>query len=396
MLQNSDKIHFLVGNIDSLNNMPNVRVLPIFSDLIVQFFAELSTKLLDKVKTRDFMDVISYAFWIRKGHTEKHKGFYNTGERMGRGIALHFAPSNVPVNFAVSFTSALLAGNPCIVRVSNKEFDQVNIICSAINEIINTTLPEMQNYINIIRYEHDDEITKQLSAMCDIRIIWGGDRTINEIRKAPLPPRAIEMTFADRHSVAVINADEYLKRDSKQAARDFYTDTYYTDQNACSSPRFVIWTGSNIEKARKQFWAELEAIITKEFDLQPLKAVDKLDSFCRLAAVKTDVKLIKNNNKLYRVVLPSLASDLMKYKDNSGYFFEYSTDNLEDIVPILTKQCQTISYLGVDSKLIRKIVEAFGPRGVDRIVPMGQTMELAFIWDGYNMIEAMSRIIYVR
>ena len=109
MLQNSNKIKFLVGCIDTLNNMPNVKVLPIFSDLIMQFFAELSTKLLAKVKTREFMDVISYAFWIRKGHTEKHKSFYKTDERMGRGIALHFAPSNVPVNFAVSFTSALLA-----------------------------------------------------------------------------------------------------------------------------------------------------------------------------------------------------------------------------------------------------------------------------------------------
>lgn len=396
MLQNSNKIKFLVGSLDTLNNMPNVKVLPIFSDLIMQFLAELSTKLLTKVKTREFMDVISYAFWIRKGHTEKHKGFYKTDERMGRGIALHFAPSNVPVNFAVSFTSALLAGNPCIVRVSNKEFEQVNIICSTINEIIETSLPEMKNYINIIRYEHDDEITAQLSEMCDIRIIWGGDRTIKEIRKAPIPPRAIEMTFADRYSLVIINSDEYLKQDPKQIAKDFYTDTYYTDQNACSSPRLVVWTGNNIEKAKENFWKELEILINNDFELQPIKTVDKLDSFCRLSAVKTDLKLIKNNNSLYRVEVGSLTSDLLTYKDNSGYFFEYSTNKLEDIAPILTKPCQTISYLGIEPQEIRQIVEKFGPRGVDRIVPIGQTMELAFIWDGYNMIEAMSRIIYVR
>ena len=396
MLQNSNKIKFLVGDIDTLNNMPNVKVLPIFSDLIMQFLAQLSAKLLAKVKTREYMDVISYAFWIRKGHTEKHRNFYKTDERMGRGVALPFAPSNVPVNFAVSFTDALLAGNPCIVRVSNKNFEQVNIICSTINEIIETSLPEMKNYINIIRYEHDDEITQQLSDMCDIRIIWGGDRTIREIRKAAIPPRAIEMTFADRHSLAIINSDEYLKSDFKQAAKDFYTDTYYTDQNACSSPRLVVWTGNNIEKAKEIFWKELEVLINNDFELQPVKTVDKLDSFCRLAAVNTDLKLIKNNNSLYRVEVNSLTSDLMNYKDNSGYFFEYSTNNLEDIVPILTKPCQTISYFGVDSQEIRNIVEKFGPRGVDRIVPMGQTMELAFIWDGYNMIEAMSRIIYLR
>lgn len=395
MLQNS-KIKFLVGNFDTLNNMPNVRVLPIFSDMIVQFFSELSLKLLAKVKTREFMDVISYAFWIRKGHTEKHKGFYKTNERMGRGVALHFAPSNVPVNFAVSFTSALLAGNPCIIRVSNKEFEQVNIICSTINEIIDTTLPEMKNYINIIKYEHDDEITQQLSDICDIRIIWGGDNTIKEIRKASLPPRAIEMTFADRHSIAIVNSDEYVRRDSKQVAKDFYIDTYYTDQNACSSPRLVVWIGNNIEKAKEAFWKELQEIVERDYELFPVKTVDKLDSFCRLASVKTDIKLIKNNNTLYRVEVDTLDSQLMDFKDNSGYFFEYNAKDIEEIVPVLTKRCQTISYLGINPDEIKKVLEKYGPRGGDRIVPLGQTMELAFIWDGFNMIEAMSRIVYLK
>ncbi len=50
-------------------------------------------------------------------------------------MALHIAPSNVPVNFAVSFTSALLAGNASVVRVSNKEFVQVDIIADALNAL---------------------------------------------------------------------------------------------------------------------------------------------------------------------------------------------------------------------------------------------------------------------
>lgn len=35
-----------------------------------------------------------------------------------------------------------------------------------------------------------------------------------------------------------------------------------------------------------------------------------------------------------------------------------------------------------------------GVRGVDRIVELGQTMGLEFIWDGYKMIETMSRFVY--
>ena len=61
------------------------------------------------------------------------------------------------------------------------------------------------------------EITDAFSALCNVRVIWGGDATIAEIRKSPLPPRSNEITFADRHSAAVINADSYLAADNKAA-----------------------------------------------------------------------------------------------------------------------------------------------------------------------------------
>lgn len=51
-------------------------------------------------------------------------------------MALHIAPSNVPVNFAVSMTSSLLAGNCTVVRVSSKRFLQVDVICEAINGLL--------------------------------------------------------------------------------------------------------------------------------------------------------------------------------------------------------------------------------------------------------------------
>lgn len=31
--------------------------------------------------------------------------------------------------------------------------------------------------------------------------------------------------------------------------------------------------------------------------------------------------------------------------------------------------------------------------GVDRVVPVGQAMDMSILWDGMNMIESLSRII---
>lgn len=405
----NNKIKFLVGSDEIIRGAASTPALPMFSEKAVSFLSELSKELLSIPGIREHLDVMSYAYWIRKASLEKTKGEFVRADvtRMGRGVAFHIAPSNVPVNFAVSMTSALLAGNICIIRVSNKEFEEVNIICSAIKRILNKTEYEkMKSYICIVRYEHNDEITAYLSSMCDVRIIWGGNRTIEQIRRNPIPPRAIEMCFADRHSVAIINADEYLKSAKdpdnglnfvREIAKKFYTDTYYTDQNACSSPRIVVWLNRNnsIAEAKQIFWETLEKEVSERYELQPIQAVDKLSMATELSMKKDGVRLTRKGNKLFVIDLDSLTSDVMDYKMSGGYFFQYSAASLNEITPIMGKMCQTVAVFGLDKRSVVNFVLEKGVRGVDRVVDIGDTMGLEFTWDGFRMIEAMSRVIYI-
>jgi len=392
---NSSDLEFLVGDFEVLKNMADIPVMPTFSNQAVSFLSALSREVLSDKRSKKNVDVISYAYWIRKASLEaakeNHKDYKN---RLGRGVAFHIAPSNVPVNFAVSMTSSFLAGNISVIRVSNKRFQQVDIICDAMNRLLDNEFKVMKPYFCIIRYKHSDIITQALSSVCDVRIIWGGNKTIETIRKASVPPRAVEMTFADRHSVAVINADEYLRQDKNKVAKDFYTDTYYTDQNACSSPRLVVWTGNNVSKARNRFWNTLCEIVKSNYDMKPIQAVDKYSSFCSFAMLKKGLHLVSDNNYITRCEVDKLSSEMMDYKNGGGYFFEYVAKRIEEIVPVLSKQCQTVSFLGIPKEDIMDVVVKNGVRGVDRIVPLGQTMGLEFIWDGYKMIEAMSRYVY--
>lgn len=403
---NTEKIDFLVGDGNVLGGMQYIPTLPMFSENIMDFLEELSRKLMEVLRkdglAREYQDIMSYAYWIRKASLEGVKASHNDySSRLGRGVSFHIAPSNVPINFAVSMTSALLAGNGVIIRVSDKDFPQVRIVCDAINALLSDKYKMLHDYFCIVRYPHNDEITAAISSICDVRIIWGGDETIRRIREAALPARAIELTFADRHSVALIDSDYYLNQDADIIAKGFYTDTYYSDQNACSSPRLVVWFGSHIEEAKERFWKVLSELVKEQYDMQPVQAVDKYEAFCKLAMSKASAdvgispRLVSGDNYVVRVKLDRLSDKVMDYKLGGGYFFEYAAKELTELIPVLGKRCQTLAVCGVDKKELGRLVIENGVRGVDRIVDVGQTMGLEFVWDGYKMIEAMTRVVYI-
>ena len=35
-------------------------------------------------------------------------------------------------------------------------------------------------------------------------------------------------------------------------------------------------------------------------------------------------------------------------------------------------------------------------KGIDRIVPLGRSMEMSYLWDGYNLLRALTRIIDIK
>lgn len=385
-------IDFLVGNMDVLCNMEKTRALPMFSEDVVSFLGRLSEVLLRDPRAKAYGDIAAFAFWLRKASIKKEAAQYEaSGRRIGWGMAFHIAPSNIPVQFAVSLVYALTAGNASVIRVSDKQFEQVDLLCETINTLLQEEFQKLHPYICIVRYAHDNAATHVLSSRCDLRMIWGGDKTIEDIKRNPTQSRCVELGFADRYSIAVIEADTYLQKDPQIVARDFYLDTYYSDQNACSSTRLVLWTGNCIDQAKKLFWESLQEKVHQGSDIS---GSEKLLQTAVLAAACPGIKEIRQNNALVRIELPELYEDVMDYKGNCGYFLEYSLGSLDELTCVLGKQCQTVTYLGdhLDDK-IKEIIFQQGLRGGDRIVPMGHSLDLSFVWDGYDMPLTLSRKI---
>lgn len=401
------KPEYVLGDSQTVQQMKAGTALSPFCGQTVDFLNMVSKILLKDVQAKQYADVITFAFWCRKASIMEMKkkilwlAYAEEKGVMGRGIVFHIAPSNVAMNFAYSFAAALIAGNANIVRLPSKQFPQIDCFCSALKEALDQ-YPEFRRFICFVRYGHETEITDYFSSLCDVRVIWGGDRTIQEIRRSPLKIRGKEIVFADRYSIGVIDAESYLglaEEQKKKTAQDFYNDTYLMDQNACTSPMLIVWIGDeeNAEYAQKSFWKKNFELLKGKYELQAVQAVKKLEAAYKLAAAVPYTKMVKESgidNTIVRIKVPKLSPELMEYRSNSGFFMEYVTQNLEDLLTVFQERCQTLSYLGEHLENdIKELIKEYHPSGVDRIVPMGKTLEFALIWDGYDLIREMSREI---
>ena len=227
-----------------------------FSQKVIEYLNALSASLLKDPQSRLYPDVVTFAFFCRKANLLKLSEEYKNNElRLGRGMIFHIAPSNVPINFGYSLVAGLLAGNNNIVRVSSKQFPQVDLIIRHLHELMEGGQhDEVARRIALVRYDRTSDASAFFSYICNVRVIWGGDATIQTIRQNAIPARSFDVCFADRYSIAAIHPDAIMvanDAEMKKLAEAFYNDTYLFDQNACSAPHTIFWLRTTAIKREK-------------------------------------------------------------------------------------------------------------------------------------------------
>ncbi len=395
----NDSVQWLLGTQDVVANPMRP-----YSELVIDFLDELSSQLRKSVKPGEYPDIISLAFWCRKGNILKLKErALGIDSSLGKGLVFHITPSNVPVNFAFSFFFGLLSGNSNIVRVPSKDYAQVDIICGVINKIFeNPKYNIIKKGTAFVKYGHEKEITDEFSLMADARIIWGGDESIKAIRKSPLKPKATEIVFADRYSFGMLSlkaVKEASDKELKTLAHNFYNDTYLMDQNACSTPHLMVWKKDvDFEEAnvKKRFW---DAIFeeAKTYDLEPIKVVDKYTDMCSVG-MRGNIDLYelhKWENLLYVLELNQLPEDICTLRGRFGMFYDISIDDIQELASYITQKVQSVIYYGIEKEAIKDFVIDNGLTGIDRIVAFGKALDIGVFWDGYDIVGQLSRRISI-
>ena len=397
-IKNKD-ISFLVGN----ENISKSILQP-FDKQICEFINKLSENILKNKISRKSSDLIAASFWCSKRNIQKLKKNYDNKLNFGRGLIFHIAPSNVPTNFFYSLIFGLLSGNSNIVKVPSNNFFQINIICESIKiTLLEPKFNKIKKFISIVRYKDNEinRISENISKICDVRIIWGGDKTINKIREFTLRPHAYDITFSDRTSLCILNVEKILKINNKELSkliRNFYNDTYTADQNACSSPHLILWFGKgNIKTAQNKFWNELNKKVIKDYIAPDIATLEKYNQFCKDAVLNKNIKSNKIYSKyLYTLEINKLNNNIDSLKGKWGYFYEYRIKNLKEIKNLISKKFQTMTYFGFEKEFIQNFIKEYSNNGIDRAVPVGQALDINLVWDGHDLISTLSRKVIIQ
>ncbi|MDT8910279.1 acyl-CoA reductase [Amycolatopsis sp. PS_44_ISF1] len=394
--------------VDRLRAEPPGGRLTVGDPRVVEFVTKFARKLLAPASARRFPELASLGFFLRKGELAQALSTLETAGpalRFPRGLVFHVPPANVDTIFVYSWALSALAGNHNVVRVSSRSAGAAEAVLEALNAALSEVDPATAAAISatqcMVTYDRSDEISGALSLAADLRVIWGGDRSVAALRKYPLAPHARDLTFPDRSSFAIASVRGWQSASPagrKAAAEGFYNDSYWFDQAACSSPRTVFWVGdaAGAETSGRELRERLAAVIeAKQHVTEPAMAVQKRVSAYGAAADGLVSSIAFDGNGLATLELTD-ATVMPREWLGAGTFATARVDSLAELVPAVLRQDQTVTQFGFTHEALVEFATALAGRGVDRIVPFGSALTFSGVWDGYDLLAEFSRLVTVR
>ena len=367
-----------------------------FHPLVMEFLEDLSALFMKDPEYRQYPDIYALGFWLRPAHIRqiRRRQEEKQADLTGRGLVLHIAPSNMPAMFAYSWITALLAGCSSIVRLSAKDSEISSQILKGIRTLLDKPAYEDLRRRNaFVRFPRDHQALARISEKVSARMIWGGDATVEKISAVPKPEDAVDIGFPDKYSIALIDGDRIMEMsedDLRLQANLFCRDSYGADQNACSSPKSIFWTGTGQDRTKaKERWWDAVYEESKRYELAPWMATEKYRILCRTYAGTRGLGQVqRRTNRLYTVPCGRAAQwegrDLPEAR--LGIFYEFDLEKTEDLLPLLSGKIQTAVCIGTDPDALYEMARKAGCPGLDRAVGAGEALEFDTIWDRKDLI----------
>lgn len=387
-----------------LDALTRVRLSP-FDRRALAFIADFSDRVLKDTSLRQHPELIALAWWFRpaaiKRLQQRHARLSGDGVLRPRGVVLHFAPANVDTVFVYSWFLSLLCGNRNIVRLSARERPAQLPLLPILAELLAAPRhAEIAAGTALLSYAHNDTTTAELSARCHLRVVWGGDAAVAHLRRVPLPPLATELLFPNRHSWAMFDAQavaDATEASLKALAKAFCNDAFWFGQQACSSPRSLLWLGDDaaIDVAQARFWPQVrEELNLRGLTNSPTEMMQRINAAHLMAAQSPGLRAGSAlTDWPLRLAAETMAAPMRDEHCGNGLFVELRRPELAASAELFAAKDQTLAYWGIRREVLVEWLADLPDRALDRVVPVGHALDFCERWDGHDLLLAFSRLV---
>lgn len=387
-----------------LRRLSGAATLPPFDPSLVALCSDLSARLMDHPAARQFPELMALGFWLRKAELTRLARAFTQLETpqtllAPRGLVFHLPPANVDTISVYAWALSLLLGNRNLVRLSSRPSPITDLIVDLLSASLAAAPPALREGTAMVTYGHEPELTAALSAAADVRMVWGGDAAVRAVRAVPLPPQAIELTFPDRWSLCAIDCAAWQGLDDAgldRQARAFFNDAYWFDQLGCASPRLLVWIGQAAAACGPELFTRVAAEAARRgWRTDAGAALDKVH-FAARAVLDSPVSRVTRFGEAVTVLELDDLTGLSRDHVGGGIFYQASLPSLEDLAAHIQRRDQTLTHFGFSDDRLRTFARSLRGRGLDRIVPVGQALSFSRYWDGWDLLQGLSRRVHVR
>jgi hypothetical protein len=373
-----------------------------FGDLVLEACDAVARALFRDPAVRAHPDLVVLASWLRRANTARlATDARSLGIRVPRGLVFHIPPANVDTIAMYSLALSILAGNRNIVRLSSRAGVGAARICAALDEgLSDPELAPIRAGTAVLTWERELSAAAVCSAACDVRLVWGGDDTVQALRSLPLSAGAKDVAFIDRFSLAAISSGAWIATGEparEELARRLCNDAYWFDQQGCSSPRLVVWCGDaeQAAAASEDLFTRLAGQLAARGYELPLGAVTAKLAWIAGAAIDRPLTRVRDHGNELAVLTLSTLTNLDREHCGAGTFLEVALPALADLAQHVSPRDQTLAVYGFPQAELEQFVRNAGGRGVDRIVPLGEALSFDHRWDGMDLLSELTRQVTI-
>lgn len=354
-------------------------------DELIEAVHGLSSFLLKHTDAKAFPEIIALGFWARQRNIRQIAAQQSFVESKRPAKVFHIGPANVDTVYFYSFLLSFLSANQNIVRISNRSgaavYELLRLLQGFLQQHPDSLLGKR---VSVLEYPADqEEVTQALSAWADMRVIWGGDDSIQAINR--IAPHVNQLNFPDRYSIALLRVEN--EDQVEKAVEGMCKDLLPFRQQACSSPKAIFWLKTP-KVLQSAFFNNLNKAIAKSvngFDMR-----DQVEQFvdCQRIAIVNQVTVLSlEHSQLTHLELMQIPSDV--FNSHSGHGLILSTDiDTPESLPFADK-LQTIAVFNIPVFMQDDLI---ANHYVKRVVPLGEALSFHHIWDGVDLCQAFGKL----